>query len=327
MQLIKKDLLAFDDVWLVPQYNELASRSIPNLSSTLSPTVKLDTPIIASNMSTVVNSTMARTLERHGSLAIMHRFLEENALLNLADCEAQTMKYFAFSVGIKNEDLETAKKMHDKLSDKAIILVDIAHGHSLQMGKFVTKIKNVGYHTVIAGNVATKEGYDFLCDHGADAVRVGVAGGSACTTKYVTGHHIPTLTSVMLCANRNNRKPIIADGGIRNSGDAVKCLAAGASFVCLGSVLASTSDAPGDIISKDGEKFKEYYGMSSQKAIDTYFKDAKKHVAPEGKVLHLPYTGETDVFLKNFIAGIKSGLTYSGAENIQQFQQKAQLYY
>ncbi len=317
-------MLSFDDVWLEPRYSEVPSRSTPNLESKLSPTVTLSNPVIASNMASVVGEKMALTFDDYGSLAFMHRFMSHEVLCTLAETHKDKMKHFAFSVGIKKEDLELAKEMYDILGDKAIILVDIAHGHSLNMGNFVSEIKKIGYHTVVAGNVATAKGYDFLVDHGADAVRVGVAGGKACTTKYVTGHHIPTLQSVYECAkNSKNVAPIIADGGIKNSGDAVKCLALGASFVCLGSVLASTSESPSNIIMIDNVPHKEYFGMSSDRAIQEYFKGRKTHVAPEGKTLHLPYSGETRNFLDNFLAGIRSGLTYSGVDNIEDFQNKS----
>ena len=315
------NLLSFDDVWLEPRYSEIESRANPDLSSKLSSSVTLQHPVIASNMASVVGPFMAETFDDSGSLAFCHRFLSRDQLVFLA--QGQKLNYFPYSIGIKEEDLDTAKDIFNILGDKAIVLIDIAHGHSKKMGEFVTKVKNIGYKTVVAGNVATVEGYQFLSNAGADAVRVGVAGGKVCTTKNITGHHIPTLQSVLECALHKNHASIIADGGIATSGDAAKALAAGADFVCLGSVLAPTSDSPSELVNENGVLYKLHYGMSSKTAMDTFFAGKKTHVAPEGTTIKMPYTGETADVLKEFISGIKSALTYTGVDNIKDFQENA----
>lgn len=322
--LKKTNLLSFDDVWLEPRYSEIESRSNPDLSSALSPFVTLKHPVIATNMASVVGEKMAHTLDKSGSIAFYHRFLSRDELIHLTTSFPAKMKYFPFSIGVKEEDLNVAKDIFYMLGNDAIILVDIAHGHSKKMGDFVSKVKKVGFNTVVAGNVATQEGYKFLVDHGADSVRVGVAGGKACTTKYVTGHHIPTLQSVYEVASCKTTASIIADGGISTSGDAAKALAAGADFVCLGSVLAPTSDSPSELVhDPDGSSYKLYYGMSSKTAMDKFFGVRKSHVAPEGKAIRLPYAGETSDILKDFLAGIKSALTYSGVNNLEDFRKYA----
>jgi len=322
------NLLSFDDVWLEPRYSEIESRANPILSSKLSPSVTLKHPVIASNMASVVGEKMAHTFDKSGSIAFHHRFLTRDDLIDLTVTHTGKMKYFAFSIGVKEHDLNTAKDIFYLLGNDAIVLVDIAHGHSKKMGEFVTKVKKIGFDTVVAGNVATAEGYQFLTDHGADSVRVGVAGGKACTTKYVTGHHVPTLQSVYECASQKTTASIIADGGIATSGDAAKALAAGADFVCLGSVLAPTSDSPSELVhDPDGSSYKLYYGMSSKTAIDKFFSGKKTHVAPEGKAIRMPYVGETSDVLREFLAGIKSALSYSGANNLESFHNNAILRY
>ena len=244
-------------------------------------------------------------------------------LIAYATMHANDLKYFPFSVGIKHEDFELAQAIYDIAGDKAIILVDIAHGHTKNMGHFVSRIKKIGFHTVVAGNIATSDGYKFLEEHGADAVRVGVAGGKMCTTKYVTGTHVPTIQSVIDCAEVKGHASIIADGGIASSGDAAKALAGGADFVSTGTLWAATSDSPSELFEENGIKYKLHYGMSSKTAIDQFFGDKKPHVAPEGKTEKILYTGETSIILAEFLAGIKSSLTYSGCKNIKDFQKNA----
>lgn len=320
-------LLSFDDVWLEPQYSQVASRSTPCLESQLSKSVILKHPVVASNMASVVGEKMVNTFDSTGSIAFMHRFMSKEKLITFAQSELiNTLKHVAFSIGIKEDDVTIAEEMYQILGEKAIVLIDVAHAHTSKMERFIPRIKNIGYHTVVAGNVATFSGAMFLANCGADAIRVGIAGGKVCTTKYVTGHHIPTLQSVLECAKIKEyfkEVSIIADGGISTSGDAVKVIAAGADFVCLGSILASTSDSPGELIHDGDVTYKLHYGMSSKTAIDKFFGDRKSYVAPEGRAERLHYSGDTKEILNEFLAGIKSGLSYSGSTGIKEFQEKA----
>lgn len=321
-------LLSFDDVWLEPQYSTIESRSLPDLTTKLSDRVTLSHPVIATNMASVVGEKMIATLSDSGSLAFRHRFLSKEDLNKSAiDFAMSNQEHFAFSIGVKDEDYDIASCIFDLVGQCGVVLIDIAHGHTEKMAKMLRKIKNLNFGAVIAGNVATKEGYNFLSYFGVDAVRVGVAGGKVCTTKYITGHHVPTLQSILDVAETKtkNSPKIIADGGFSSSGDAAKALAAGADIISIGSVLATTSDSPSDIVEINGAKYKMHFGMSSKHAIDTYFDNKKKHVAPEGKTQMLPYSGETKLVLNEFIAGIKSALTYSGAMSVEEFQSKAVL--
>ncbi len=329
MPLKKALQLSFDDVWLEPQYSEIESRKDPVLDVAISENHSLGHPVIATNMASVVGESMAKIFDDTGSIAIRHRFMTlEELLISARNFIKNNDKLFAFSVGVKDSDYDIASSVYDVVGDKGIILVDIAHGHTKRMGLMTERIKNIGFKTVIAGNVATAEGYSYLSSYGADSVRVGVAGGRVCTTKNVTGHHIPTLQSVIECAEFKDdyklKTTIIADGGIASSGDAVKCLAGGADLVCIGNLLASTSDAPSELFTtEDGLIYKVYYGMSSKTAIEGFFGDTKRHVAAEGKTEKIPYTGDTRDFLNEFLSGIRSALTYSGCRNLTEFQNRA----
>ena len=330
---IKKSLqLSFDDVWLEPQYSEVGSRSDPDLSSSLSKNCVLSHPIIATNMASVVGEKMAKTFDDSGSIAIHHRFLTKEQIINLA--KSFSGKLFSYSIGIKNEDLDIAKEVYQILGNKAIPLVDIAHGHTKRMGEMVSNVNKIGYNTIIAGNVATFSGFSFLADYGAHAIRVGIAGGKVCTTKYVTGHHIPTLQSVIECAggrlhsSNYDHISIIADGGIRYTGDIVKALAAGASTVMIGSLFAGTEESPGETIIFEGRKFKSYRGMGSLEAMqggskDRYFQDAEddiKKLVPEGIVGRVPFKGTVNEVMVQIIGGLRAGMGYCGAKTIRDLQ-------
>ena len=323
MRIKTVNSLSFDDVWLEPQYSTIRSRANPILTSRLTEGVTLKHPVIASNMASVVGPEMVDVLDKSGSIAFLHRFLNKDELIKLAK-QKSNLTYFPFSIGIKECDYDSASQLYDLLGPfKPIVLVDIAHAHTKIMGEFLERVVKIGFENIVAGNIATPEGYLYLVEHGAKAVRVGVAGGKVCTTKYVTGHHVPTLQSVINISKIKSSVPIIADGGIRTSGDATKALAAGADFVCVGSVLTGTNEAPGERIQINGQMMKAYYGMSSQTAIDQFFGGKKCHVAPEGKTEYVPCTGPAAEVLDQFLAGIRSAMTYSGANTIIELQNKA----
>jgi len=176
--------------------------------------------------------------------------------------------------------------------------------------------------TIIAGNVCTLQGVNDLADWGADAVRANIGGGSICSTRIVTGHGLPGLQTIFDCARTDRDVAIIADGGIKTSGDIVKALAAGADFVMCGSLLAGTKESPGDIITmSDGSRMKEYRGMASK---DAQMNWRNKSSTPEGVASYIPYKGTVDDILLDLEGGLRSGLSYSGARTIQELQSNAE---
>lgn len=237
------------------------------------------------------------------------------------------------AVGITNDVLDRVEALVAAGVD--VITMDSAHGHSKGVMDTVRKVRKAFKDLpIIAGNVATKEGALALAEAGADAVKVGVGPGSICTTRIVTGAGAPQLTAIMEAAQALKKKgiPVIADGGIRYTGDMVKALAAGASAVMAGSVLAGTQESPGDTIIYEGRKFKAYRGMGSIDAMqqgskDRYFQDAEddvKKLVPEGIVGRVPFKGSVEEVVQQFIGGLKAGMGYVGAKDVKTLQDEAQ---
>ena len=238
------------------------------------------------------------------------------------------------AVGVKGDFMERTEALLDAGAD--VIVVDIAHGHSDNALNTVRLIKKAFPNCeLIAGNVATALGTEDLIKAGVDAVKVGVGSGSICITRVITGSGVPQLTAVLDCAKVGKKLdvPIISDGGIRNSGDATKALAAGASTVMVGGILGGTDESPGSPVMKNGKKFKIYRGMASfyaslgRKSKETgsvsISEDLNDYVA-EGVEAMVPYKGSVTDIIKQLTGGIRSGLSYCGANNILQMQENAE---
>jgi IMP dehydrogenase len=238
------------------------------------------------------------------------------------------------AVGVKGDFMERTEALLDAGAD--VIVVDIAHGHSDNALNTVRLIKKAFPNCeLIAGNVATSQGTEDLIKAGVDAVKVGVGSGSICITRVITGSGVPQLTAVLDCAKigKKYNVPIISDGGIRNSGDATKALAAGASTVMVGGILGGTDESPGTAVMKNGKKFKIYRGMASfyaslgRKSKETgsvsIGEDLNDYVA-EGVEAMVPYKGSVTDIIKQLTGGIRSGLSYCGANNILQMQENAE---
>jgi len=227
----------------------------------------------------------------------------------------------AAAIGVTGDFLERAQELVK--AECKILCIDVAHGHHISVKKALKKLKKqFGDDVVlIAGNVATARAFEHLSDWGADAIRVGIGGGSICSTRIQTGHGVPTLQSIMDCAESEGDAKIIADGGIRNAGDIVKCLAAGADFAMLGSLLAGTDQTPGQVFtSAEGNKYKVYRGMASAEAQIDWRGKAK---SLEGVSTTIPWKGSVKRILKDLEQNIRSGLSYSGAASIDDLYNSA----
>lgn len=233
------------------------------------------------------------------------------------------------AVGTGEDTLKRVQALRDAQVD--FIVVDTAHGHSKKVLETVGKIKaDFPDLPIIAGNVATEDGAIALIKAGADSVKVGIGPGSICTTRVVAGIGVPQLTAVMRCAVvcRNYGVTSIADGGIRYSGDIVKALAAGADSVMIGSIFAGTEEAPGDAILYQGRKYKAYRGMGSEAAMkkgsaDRYFQNENFKFVPEGVEGMVPYKGAVKDVVHQLVGGLRAGMGYIGARNLQELRDKA----
>lgn len=320
--------LSFDDVLLVPQHSDISSRSEVDTSTVLKRFGKLKVPVISSPMDTVTGGRMAKRIWTLGGLGIIHRY---NAATNQrseveSTCHTPGVPNFTHScgaaVGVTGDYLERAEKVVSAGAE--IICVDVAHGDHTSAISAVKALRAAlgdKIH-IMAGNVATREGFDRLAHAGADSIRVGIGGGSICSTRIQTGHGIPTLWSIMECAQSefSGDVNIIADGGIKTTGDIVKALAAGADAVMLGSMLAGTDETPGEYVHINERIFKKYRGMAS---IEAQVEWRGHHASEEGVTAWIPAKGPLLNVMNSIETGIKSGLSYSGARSITELQSRA----
>ncbi|HLT22392.1 MAG TPA: IMP dehydrogenase [Bacteriovoracaceae bacterium] len=309
--------LTFDDVLLMPRHSEMSSRKNPELSSVVTKNHTLKTPIISANMDTVSGLEMCLKMAELGGLGILHRFMS-------ADEQVENVKVMkekispmglpvAASIGVKADGMKRADLLADAGVD--ILTIDIAHGDSVMMLEVLEYVKKTHPHIdVIAGNTAMPDGVRRLIDAGADAIKVGIGPGSMCTTRIITGCGVPQLTAVAMCAIEANKFniPVIADGGIKTSGDIVKAFAAGAQTVMLGSMLSGCLETPGEI---QGGK-KRYRGMASKDAQVSWRGELPQGMAAEGEAHWVPCKGSVENIIYELCGGIRSGMTYLNAQNI-----------
>jgi IMP dehydrogenase len=310
----------FDDVALVPQYNDVPSRTIPELSTDLTKKTKIQMPLLAANMDTVINDQLADVLLEQGSLPIYHRFSD------FEDQKRWVQKYedkTFISSGVNQ--LEKTQELLD-LGARGVCF-DTAHGHSKLMLAYIEKIKASHPHCeVIAGNICTAIGYHDLVNAGADAVKVGIGPGAACTTRIVTGFGVPQFSAITECARlaRKLKVPIIADGGIRNSRDVVLALAAGANSVMIGKLFAMTEESAAPKEKTDNQTYIKYRGQASKDFQDEFYGGLKEKTVAEGTAFKVPVIGKAEDLVHDLLGGVRSGMTYGGACDIGELQTKAE---
>lgn len=315
--------LTYDDVLIVPSKSDVRSRREPELTSQLTRKHKIKLPFIAANMDTVTEAPMAIAMAKLGGFAILHRFMpitEQAAQVRMA--REAGVNLIGASVGVNGEAQAQVKVLAEAGVD--ILTLDIAHGHSVQMLEMLKWVKDkFPKLEVIAGNVATPHGVEDLIEAGADAVKVGIGPGSMCTTRVITGCGLPQLTAIAWCAEVARAKgvPVIADGGIKYSGDIVKAFAAGADTVMLGSLLAGTIETPGEI--HNGRKM--YRGMASRAAQNSWRGGMPEGMAPEGESTAIPVKGHVADVVHELAGGLRSGMSYINATTLDEIRDKAQM--
>lgn len=314
--------LTYDDVLIVPSKSAVRSRKDPSLTTRLTRRFKAEMPFISANMDTVTESGMAIAMHRLGGLGILHRFMDVDAqVAQVRQVREAGAQVIAASIGVNEEGRGRAEALVREGAN--VLTIDIAHGHSVAMietlhwlrDKFGDKVD------LIAGNVATPEGTEELIDAGADAIKVGIGPGSMCTTRIITGAGVPQLTAVAWCAQVARAKgvPVIADGGLRASGDVVKALAAGAESVMLGSLLAGTLETPGEV--HNGRK--HYRGMASRAAQVSWRGGLPQGMAPEGESTSVAVKGFVQDVVLELAGGLRSGMSYVNAASLPEILEKA----
>jgi IMP dehydrogenase len=260
---------------------------------------------------------MAHFIAKHGGTGVLHRFMPVDR--NVAEFRLCPPATFV-SVGTAPGELERAEALRD--AGAVHFCIDVAHAHGKYVGRTLKKLRDMLPDAcIMAGNVATYAGADYLASCGADIIKVGIGAGSVCTTRIKTGFGVPMLSAIQEC-NRVDRS-VVADGGVRTPGDIVKALAFGADFVMVGGLLAGTRPTPGEVMMHpDGRKVKVYRGMASREAQEEHTGPLPEWRTAEGIALEVPYREDEEEILSDVIGGLRSGLTYGGSKNIPELQRK-----
>ena len=338
-----KTALTYDDIQLVPAYSEITSRQNIKLHTMLSKRYGLLQPLVASPMDTVCGYEMAYKMAELGGVGCIHRFMSVEEQCKIVNRLNQSIHTDGFggciaehwgvmydnwhteikqvpimaAIGVQTEDRIRAKELVKAGAN--VLLIDVAHGHHknvIDMIKWCKEQPEFDEVDIIAGNIATSEAAIDLENAGADGLRVGIGGGSLCTTRIKTGFGVPNVTSLEDVVSSAN-VPVMADGGIRASGDMAKALALGASTIMIGSLIAGTDEAPGQILETPKGLYKRYRGSASLETKVTHGQAARN---VEGESTTIPYKGGVKYIITSLLDGVKSALSYGGATDLKNYK-------
>tara|TARA_Y100000816_G_scaffold92200_1_gene63788 strand:- start:1109 stop:2128 length:1020 start_codon:yes stop_codon:yes gene_type:complete len=318
--------LDFDDVLIRPKRSTLSSRRLVDLNRKFefrhSNEIWEGIPVIAANMDTTGTFEIAESLKKEKMLTAIHKFYSLDQWAKSINSNQIDLEHCAVTFGV--EEAENADEFFNylkknKLNKPKFICLDVANGYTELFLDLVKKIRSKFDNPLIAGNVVTGEMTEALILAGADIVKIGIGPGSVCTTRTVTGVGYPQLSAIIECADAAHglRGHVISDGGCSTPGDVAKAFGAGADFVMLGGMFAGHEESGGELIEKDGKKYKQFYGMSSDTAMERYYGDIKNYRASEGETIALEYKGPIDKTIQQILGGLRSAATYVGAKDIK----------
>ena len=318
--------LDFDDVLIRPKRSTLSSRRLVDLNRKFtfrhSEDVWEGIPVIAANMDTTGTFEIADSLKQEKMLTAIHKFYSLDDWSEAIKSNQIDLEYCAVTFGV--EEAENAEEFFNylkknNLNKPKFICLDVANGYTELFLDLVKRIRENFSNPLIAGNVVTGEMTEALILAGADIVKIGIGPGSVCTTRTVTGVGYPQLSAIIECADAAHglRGHVISDGGCSTPGDVAKAFGAGADFVMLGGMFAGHEESGGQLIEKDGKKYKQFYGMSSDTAMERYYGDIKNYRASEGETISLEYKGPIDKTIQQILGGLRSAATYVGAKDIK----------
>lgn len=328
---IENDLkLGFKDVMFRPKRSTLKSRSEVSLErefNFLNSTITWKgIPIMAANMDTVGTFEMAKALADHNLFTAIHKHYSlkdwESFVKNASN---KTIQNLALSTGTSESDLKNVSEILKNFPQINFICIDVANGYSEHFVNFVSKMREKHPNKIIiAGNVVTGEMVEELLLSGADIIKVGIGPGSVCTTRVKTGVGYPQLSAIIECADAAHGLGghIISDGGCKVPGDIAKAFGGSADFVMLGGMLAGHTESGGELIEKDGTKFKAFYGMSSETAMNKHAGGVANYRASEGKTVEIPYRGDVVNTVTDILGGLRSTCTYVGARRLKELTKR-----
>jgi GMP reductase len=322
--------LGFKDVMIRPKRSTLKSRSQVSLDREYkflhSSATWLGVPIMGANMDTVGTFEMALALAKENLFTAIHKHysLKEWAEF-MKNAPENIQNYIAVSSGTGKNDFKKIGEIFEQSPQLKFICIDVANGYSEHFVSFLKKAREqYPDKVIIAGNVVTGEMVEELLLAGADIVKVGIGPGSVCTTRVKTGVGYPQLSAIIECADAAHGLGghIISDGGCVTPGDVAKAFGAGADFVMLGGMLAGHTESGGEMIEIDGEKYKKFYGMSSETAMNKHVGGVANYRASEGKTVQVPFKGDVSATLKEILGGIRSTCTYVGASKLKELTKR-----